>query len=349
MSQWPFGKNSLTRLSFWEIEMNLLSNVPHHRLGFLPTPLVRLKNFEKLFAGPRLFIKRDDQTGLGLGGNKTRKLEYLLGDAHTKGADCLITAGAAQSNHCRQTAAAAASCGMGCHLALGGTTPKNINGNLLLDLLFGAHLHWSGEKRKGESIEEIAGTLEKQGKRPYIIPYGGSNEVGATGFVAAMYELQLQLQSMGETISHIVFASSSGGTHSGMLVGRAALKESYKLIGISIDKDETFGMALEDYIQLLADKTAAHLRQQCNFTAADIELNCDYYGGGYGVVGKPERETLALTAATEGILLDPVYTGRAMAGMLDMIRKGRFSAKDTVLFWHTGGNPALFAYADKVI
>ncbi len=329
--------------------MDLFSSIPRSSLGYFPTPLIRLQNLEKLLGGPRLFMKRDDQTGLGLGGNKTRKLEYFLGDAITKGADCIITAGAAQSNHCRQTAAAAAFCGMECHLVLGGSAPKNVNGNLLLDLLFGAHLHWSGELRKGENIEEIADQLESKGKNTYKVPYGGSNEIGATGFVAAMFELQLQLQSMEETISHIVFASSSGGTHSGMLLGRAELQESYGLIGISIDKDETFGVPLQEYIPLLANKTAAHLGSDHTFTETDLDLNCDYHGEGYGIIGELERKAIALTARYQGILLDPVYTGRAMGGMLDMIRKGRFSSSDSVLFWHTGGSPALFAYADRLI
>ncbi|MFH1156722.1 MAG: D-cysteine desulfhydrase family protein [Pseudomonadota bacterium] len=329
--------------------MNLLSTIPRYTLGFFPTPLMRLPNLEKLLGGPRLFIKRDDQTGLGLGGNKTRKLEYFMGDAFAKGADCIITAGAAQSNHCRQTAAAAAACRMECHLVLGGSAPENVNGNLLLDLLFGAKLHWSGEMRKGENIEEIAEQLNRQGKKTYIIPYGGSNETGATGFVAAMFELKLQLKSMGETISHIVFASSSGGTHSGMLLGKAELNESYHLIGINIDKDETFGMTLKEYIPFLANKTAHHLGSHQTFNNTDIDLNCDYYGKGYGVVGELEREAISLIARNQGILLDPVYTGRAMGGLLDMIRKGRFSSKDSVLFWHTGGSPALFSHADKLI
>ena len=329
--------------------MELLSANPRCSLGFFPTPLMRLGNLEKLLGGPRLFIKRDDHTGLGLGGNKTRKLEYFLGDAYAKGADCIITAGAAQSNHCRQTAAAAAACRMECHLVLGGAATKNVNGNLLLDLLFGARLHWSGEMRKGENIEEIAEQLERQGKKTYVIPYGGSNEIGAAGFVAAMFELKLQLKAMGETINHIVFASSSGGTHSGMLLGRAELHESYNLIGISIDKDETFGMSLQEYILVLANKTARHLGSQQTFTDIDIDLNCDYHGEGYGVVGDLEREAIALTARHQGILLDPVYTARAMGGLLDMIRKGRFSSNDSVLFWHTGGSPALFSLADKLI
>ncbi len=170
--------------------------------------------------GPAIVIKRDDQTGLALGGNKTRKLEYLLGDAIARGADVVVTGGAAQSNHCRQTAAAAAACGMGCHLALGGEAPEVMNGNLLLDELLGATIHWSGENRKGENIPEICRQLEGQGLQPYVIPYGGSNATGAIGYVEAMRELVLQLGSEMNAISHMVFASSSGGTHAGLLLGR---------------------------------------------------------------------------------------------------------------------------------
>jgi len=294
-------------------------------------------------------MKRDDHTGLGLGGNKTRKLEYLLGDALAQGADCIITAGAAQSNHCRQTAAAAAVCGIDCHLALGGSVPETINGNLLLDMLFGAEIHWCGEMRKGETILSIVDILKSEGKSPYVVPYGGSNEVGAVGFTAAVFELQQQLEKMEENISHIIFASSSGGTHSGLILGKELTQQSYNLIGINIDKDEICGMTLYDYILTLADKTASYLGRQCSFNGTDVELNSDYIGEGYGVIGDLEREAISLVAKHEGILLDPVYTGRAMGGMVDMIRKGRFSSNDTVLFWHTGGSPALFAYAANLI
>ncbi len=326
-----------------------IQNIARKPLAFLPTPLTRLHNLEKCLKGPRILIKRDDQTGLGFGGNKTRKLEYLLGDALQQGADCIITAGAAQSNHCRQTAAAAAACGLECHLALGGTPPKSRQGNLLLDMLFGATIHWSGELRKGESIPDIVSDLQKDNKTPYIIPYGGSNAIGATGFVAAMYELENQLTEMSENVDHIIFASSSGGTHSGMVVGKALVGAKYQLIGINIDKDEVFGMDLDEYIIQLAENTSRLLGIDFTLGKADLELNAEYLGEGYGVVGRLEREAISLTACHEGILLDPVYTGRAMGGMLEMIRSGRFCKDETVLFWHTGGSPALFAYAEDIL
>lgn len=322
-----------------------LARVP---LAYLPTPLVRLTRLETLFGGPRIFMKRDDQTGLGFGGNKTRKLEYLLGDATRLKADCLITAGAAQSNHCRQTAAAAAASGLGCHLALGGTPPPQPEGNLLLDLLFGAHIHWSQEKRKGENIPEIVKVLRSAGKHPYIIPYGGSNHIGAMGYVAAMFELEDQ--SRGEIeIDHIFFASSSGGTHAGMMVGKEMLGKNYQLHGVNIDKDEIYSMELEEYIVKLANEVATSLEFSRFFTPDDVLLHEQYLGEGYGVVGALEREAIAHLARREGILLDPVYTGRAMGGMLDLVKKGHFNRDETLLFWHTGGGPALFAYGNELV
>ncbi len=329
--------------------MQRLQNFPRHSLGYFPTPLIHLKNLEKFLGGPRIFMKRDDLTGLGMGGNKTRKLEYLIGDALSQGSDCVITGGAAQSNHCRQTAAAAAACGLECHLALGGTAPDVLDGNLLLDMLFGAHLHWSADMRKGENIPEIVKNLEDQGKKPYVIPYGGSNQAGALGYVEAMSELHNQLQISGERFNHIFFASSSGGTHSGMLVGKRLLQETYALHGINIDKDEIEGESLDSHIINLANKTATALKLDHTFTENDVYLNSDYTGEGYGVVGELEKETILLLARQEGILLDPVYTARARGGMIDMIRQGKFTKNETLLFWHTGGNPALFAYGNTLL
>ncbi|MEE4243336.1 MAG: D-cysteine desulfhydrase family protein [Desulfopila sp.] len=315
-------------------------------LGYFPTPLIRLQHLEKFLGGPRLFMKRDDQTGLGMGGNKTRKLEFLLGDAIQQGSDCIITAGAAQSNHCRQTAAAAAACGLECHLALGGVAPPVPRGNLLLDILFGAQIHWSGSSRKGENIPDIVAQLKKEGRHPYVIPYGGSNSIGAAGFVTAIFELEEQIRALHETVDHIVFASSSGGTHAGMLVGKALTQANYRITGINIDKEEVFGMKLESYIPKLAGQTAQNFGIEPSAISFDVDLKPEYHGRGYGVVGELEREAIFLTARHEGILLDPVYTGRAMGGLIDMIRSGCYSSQDAVLFWHTGGNPALFASDD---
>ena len=221
-----------------------LDTLPRYPLGFFPTPIHPLSRLSAHLGGPRLLIKRDDQTGLALGGNKTRKLEFLIAEALAQHCDTVVTAGAAQSNHCRQTAAAAARAGLACHLVLGGTPPTLPNGNLLLDTLLGATLHWTGAQRKGESIPEIAATLRNQGRYPYLIPYGGSNATGALGFVAAVAELKQQLERLGETVDAIVFASSSGGTHAGLTLGQRLFDLQTQLIGIEIDKGGTGSPAL---------------------------------------------------------------------------------------------------------
>ncbi|MEW8211577.1 MAG: D-cysteine desulfhydrase family protein, partial [Candidatus Thiodiazotropha taylori] len=267
-------------------------------------------------------------------------------DAITKGCDTVVTAGAAQSNHCRQTAAAAVLLHKGCHLVLGGEPHDRVNGNLLLDKLFGSRLHWCGAHRKGENIPEIVENLKREGSQPYVIPYGGSNEIGAYGFVHAMAELEMQLDT--SAITHIVFASSSGGTHAGMMLGRVLLHKAYRLIGINIDKGENDAIPFDDFIIDLANRTSRSINSDHRFTTQDLILNGDYVGEGYGVIGELEREAITLTAENEAILLDPVYTGRAMGGLIDMIRGGEFSKADRVLFWHTGGTPALFAYADAL-
>lgn len=293
-------------------------------------------------------MKRDDNTGLALGGNKTRKLEFIMGDTLAQGADCVITAGAAQSNHCRQTAAAAASLGLDCHLVLGGEEPEQTSGNLLLDKIFGSHIHWAGANRKGEDIPKIVEQLTKQGKKPYIIPYGGSNELGALAFVEAFKELESQRESMDVSFTHIVFASSSGATQAGLMLGKKILNSPAQIVGINIDKGETDKVPFDQYTVALANSTASLIGADHQFTESDLTLNSDYVGEGYGVVGTLENEAIAMTAQTEGILLDPVYTGRAMGGLIDMIRSGKIKKTDRVLFWHTGGAPALFAYSSDL-
>jgi D-cysteine desulfhydrase len=322
--------------------------IPRAALGFFPTPVTELKRLSTHLGGPRIFMKRDDQTGVALGGNKVRKLEFLLGDALSKGADTIITGGAAQSNHCRQTAGAAAASGLQCHLALGGEEAGHYQGNLLLDKLLGAQLHWCGENRKGEQIPDIAEELSLSGRKPYIVPYGGSNRIGAVGFVAAMGELAEQQQGSTPPFSHIVFASSSGGTHAGIVLGNAWYNIASTCIGIGIDKEDMAGPGLDEYVLDLVHETAELLEYHAPLTREAIILSQDYFGAGYGVLGEPEREAIALAARQEGILLDPVYTGRAMAGLIDMIRKGDLGPGDSVLFWHTGGTPALFAYGDAL-
>ena len=321
--------------------------LPKVDLGFFPTPIVELNKLSAVLGGPTLLMKRDDLTGLALGGNKTRKLEYILQAALASECDTVITAGAAQSNHCRQTAAAASLLQLECHLILGGEAPKHVNGNLLLDQLFGAHIHWAGENRKGETIPAMVGILIAEGKKPFVVPYGGSNELGACGFVNAFDELENQLSDQKPT--HIVFASSSGGTQAGLMVGNAIHRKPYDLIGINIDKAGLDSNEFTHHILNLANSTSELLSANVTLTTQDVILNNDYVGEGYGVVGDLEKEAIALTAQHEGILLDPVYTGRAMGGLIDMIRTGQLTQQDRVLFWHTGGAPALFSYADELV
>ncbi len=326
-----------------------LNQLPKKSLGFFPTPVAELKRFSALLKGPRIFIKRDDLTGLAFGGNKTRKLEFLIGDALEQGCNSVITAGAAQSNHCRQTAAAAAAVGLACHLALGGKQPDTLDGNLLLDELLGAKIHWTGALRKGETIPDIVLKLTKAGNKPYVIPYGGSNEIGAAGFIEAIRELQLQLDKTETAISHIVFASSSGGTHAGMMIGKYLFsKYDFELSGIGIDKGETGDTPLNQYITDLANRTSKKLNLDVNFTINDVILRNEFLGDGYGVVGDLERRAIKLLAETEGILVDPVYTARALGGVINMIEQSEFSSDDNILFWHTGGAPALFPYSSEI-
>jgi len=323
-------------------------NLPKASLGYFPTPLIELTRLSAKLGGPKIYMKRDDNTGLALGGNKTRKLEYIMGDALAKGADTVITAGAIQSNHCRQTAGAAASLGLECHLVLGGEEPTQPQGNLLLDKVYGCHIHWAGENRKGEDIPALVEQLKAEGKKPYIIPYGGSNELGAVAFIEAYKELDSQRRDLNVTFTHIIFASSSGATHAGLIIGNKILETNCQLVGINIDKGEMDKVPFDEHIISLANSTAQLIEADYQFTANDLILNSNYVGDGYGVIGELENEAIAMTAQNEGILLDPVYTGRAMGGLIDMIRTGQIKSEDTVLFWHTGGAPALFAYAEDL-
>ena len=318
-------------------------------LGHLPTPLEEMPRLTEALGGPRLFIKRDDETGLATGGNKTRKLEFLLADALQGGADTIITAGAAQSNHCRQTAAAAVKCGLKCILTLTGSDPGSWNGNLLLDDLLGAEVRFVGDVTWTGLLDvmaDVADEVRAGGGRPTIIPVGGSNPVGATGYVAAMEELVEQLTERDLNIDHIVFASSSGGTQSGLVVGAKAFGFRGRVLGISVASkvDDLMGV-----LEQLSNDTAQHLGLDLYLPHDAFEVNDDYLGAGYGKPAAPEREAIRLLAQSEGILGDPVYTGRALAGLIDLIRKGIFDKDETVLFWHTGGTTALFAYVEELL
>ena len=311
-------------------------------IGHLPTPLEPLPRLTAHLGGPELWVKRDDQTGLVTGGNKTRKLEFLVGDALALEADTLITCGAGQSNHARQTAGAAARFGLDCTLVLRGQEPPQAQGNLLLDRLLGADVVWAGDRSPVELMAEVAEDLQRRGRRPYVVPYGGSNPVGTTGYVAAIEELLAQCSERDLSFENIVLASSSGGTQAGMAVGARALGFQGRILGISVDPQaEQLRRILAD----LATATAAHLGLELSFAPEDFWVDDAYLGGGYGVVSDLEREAIATLASVEGLLMDPVYTGRACGGLLDLIRRGVFPAGERLLFWHTGGTASLFAYA----
>jgi D-cysteine desulfhydrase family pyridoxal phosphate-dependent enzyme len=318
-------------------------NLPRVTLTSLPTPIEPLHRLSERLGGPRIFIKRDDLTGLAGGGNKTRKLEFLVADARLKQADTLITVGAVQSNHCRQTAAAAAKVGMRCILVLRGHPPSGMAGNLLLDHLLGADILWSGDRTREEVMEEVVTQERAAGRNPYPIPLGGSNPIGATGYAAAMKELAAQAAG---PFDRIVFASSSGGTHAGLAVGAMMTGFRGEVLGISVD--EELG-SLQRMVAEIATGICRLLGDGRTIQAGDIHANADYLGGGYAVMGPPEREAIEWFARCEGIMVDPVYTGRAAAGMIDLIRRGVIGREETILFWHTGGIPALWAYVDQLV
>ena len=306
------------------------------RLAHLPTPIEKLPRLSRILGGPQLFVKRDDLTGLGFGGNKTRKLEYLTADALAKGCQTLISTGAVQSNHCRQVAAAASRLGIGCILVLAGEKPEEPQGNLYLDLLSGAEVVFVPKDQRDQALAEISMKAEAENRKPYLIPYGGSNAIGAMGYRYAMLELHEQDLNP----DWIVFATSSGGTQAGMLLGARETGSQAKILGISVDKPT---QEFRETIAEITNAGARLLRLEENFLPEEILVNDGYCASGYGVLTSAEKEAILLFARHEAILLDPVYTGRAAAGMIDLIRQGFFKPNEKVLFWHTGGTPALFA------
>jgi 1-aminocyclopropane-1-carboxylate deaminase/D-cysteine desulfhydrase-like pyridoxal-dependent ACC family enzyme len=283
-------------------------------------------------------VKRDDQTGLALGGNKTRKLELLIAEAQEQQARTIITAGAIQSNHCRQTAAAAVKFGFECTLVLTGEQPEKPSGNLFLDYLLGANIVWTEGQPRELMLQSTYAACLEQGKEPYLIPYGGSNPTGVIAYALAMQELIHQ----NIHADWIVVASSSGGTQAGMVLGARLFGFQGSILGISIDEPANI---LKERVANLANASALELGVSASFSPEEIIVNADYLGEGYGKMGALEKEAIRTFARLEGLFLDPVYTGRAAGGMLDLMKKGYFPRNSSVLFWHTGGSPALFAQA----
>jgi D-cysteine desulfhydrase family pyridoxal phosphate-dependent enzyme len=329
-----------------------MTSIPRLHFAHLPTPIEELPRLSATLGGPRLLVKRDDQTGLAFGGNKTRKLEFLVAEAQEQGAQMMISAGAIQSNHCRQTAAAAARYGFECTLVLTGEMPPKPTANIFLDQLFGARIvNVLDRKDRDRILQETFDKATAEGKKPYLVPYGGSSSTGALGYAFAMEELMKQLEdgrtpssprtrSSAEQVDWIVFGTSSGGTHAGLVLGQRVFGFKGRVLGISIDEPVEW---LQKNVSALATSASERLGERIGFATADVAANADYCRAGYGVLTEAEREAVHMFASLEGLLLDPVYTGRAAAGLIDLIRKGFFKKDETVLFWHTGGQPALFA------
>ena len=312
--------------------------LPRVQLAHLPTPVEAAPRLTAYLDGPSILVKRDDQTGLALGGNKTRKLELLIAEAQEQQARTIITAGAIQSNHCRQTAAAAVKFGFECTLVLTGEQPEKPSGNLFLDYLLGANIVWTEGQPRELILQSTYAELLGQGKEPYLIPYGGSNPTGVIAYALAMQELIHQ----NIHADWIVVASSSGGTQAGMVLGARLFGFQGSILGISIDEPANI---LKDRVANLANASALELGVTATFSPGEIIVNADYLGEGYGKMGALEKEAIRTFARLEGLFLDPVYTGRAAGGMLELMKKGYFPRNSSVLFWHTGGSPALFAQA----
>jgi len=323
-------------------------NLPRFNLAEFPTPVQYLDRLTKKYDGPGIYIKRDDVTSLGMGGNKTRKLEFLIGEALTLGKDTLVTAGGIQSNHCRLTAAAARKAGLECHLILNGTSPEIAKGNLLLDKIFGARVHYCERKDRDKKLFQVAEELEIAGNKPYVIPVGGSNSIGAVGYVNAMQELARQLVELDITPDAIVFATSSGGTQAGLTLGAKINGFKGDILGISIDQTKTGTDPFLPVLVQITNATAQRIGSDIRMAESDFSINCDFLGAGYAMPGELEFNAIRDLALLEGILLGPVYTARAMGGLLDLIQKGYFTKDQTVLFWHTGGTPELFAWEDQL-
>mgnify|MGYP002630253072 CR=1 FL=1 len=325
----------------------VLAKFPRLPLAHLPTPLEPLLRLSAHLGGPRILVKRDDCTGLALGGNKTRKLEFLMAEARDQGADTIVTIGGVQSNHVRQTAAAAAQAGLSCHLVLARAVPWDepayeISGNVQLDHLLGAQVHLlpSGTDRGG-ALRRIEKALRSQGRNPYVIPTGGSNPTGALGYVACAMELEEQAGARGEKIDYLIHATGSGGTQAGLVAGFHVLGSQIQTLGIEITADAE---DISTKVQTITRDTARLLGRGKPPPNEASQVIAGYAGSAYGMPTEQMRAAVRLAARLEGLILDPVYTGKAMAGLIDLVRQGRFTADQTIVFLHTGGAPGLFGY-----
>jgi len=329
-----------------------LAQFPRRRYTAYQTPIEYLPRLTKLLDGPDIYIKRDDLLGLAAGGNKTRKLEYLMADALAKGSDTIITCGAVQSNHCRLTLAAAVKEGLKCQLVLEERVPNSYNpeasGNNYLFNLLGVEdvrVVKGGSDMMGE-MNKLADELAAKGRKPYVVPGGGSNEIGALGYVSCAEEILTQLHEMDLNIDRIVCASGSAGTHAGLLAGMLGNNANIPVVGVGVNRKKD---VQTQAVLTLANKVLDKLGAKTQADVSDVTVFDDYVGPGYSLPTEAMVEAVQMLARYEGILLDPVYTGKAMSGMIDLIRKGYFKKGEKIVFVHTGGSPALYAYTDVTL
>lgn len=326
-----------------------LAKFPRRRYIVTPSPIEKLSRLSKRLGGPTLYMKRDDLLGPAGGGNKTRKLEFVVADALEKGADTLITCGAVQSNHCRLTLAAAVQEGMQCHLVLeervkGSYNSRAAGNNLLYHLMGVASITVvAGGSDMMAAMQGIADRVAAQGGSPYIIPGGASNEIGALGYVSCAEEILRQITDEGIPIDRVVCASGSTGTHAGLLTGLYGNNSQIPVIGINVSRTKE---AQEKLVYELVEKVAAKVGIESPIPKEAVVCFDDYVGPGYSLPTDSMIEAVRMLAETEAILMDPVYTGKAIAGLIDLVRKGFFDQDEKILFIHTGGSPALHVYAD---
>lgn len=329
-----------------------LAKFPRRRYTAGTTSIEEVHNFSKKLGGPRIFIKRDDLLGLSAGGNKTRKLEFLVADALRQGADTLITCGAVQSNHCRLTLAAAVKEGLKCRLIIEERVPGSYNrdasGNNFLFQLLGVESIKVVPGGSDMAVEMEAAALEvaAAGRKAYVIPGGGSNAIGATGYVACAQEILDQMFDQNLQINQVITASGSAGTHAGLVTGFHGNNANIPIIGINVSRKK---QAQEELVYQLVQDTALHVGINSKIPRESIECFDEYVGPGYSLPTDQMVEAVRLLAQTEGILLDPVYTGKAMAGLIDLVRHNHFKANENILFVHTGGSPALYAYMKEFV
>jgi len=325
-----------------------VDKLPRIKMAQLPTPLEEMPRLSKVLGGPKLWIKRDDLTGIAFGGNKERKIEFVMADAIKKGADVIITTGAIQSNHARVTAAAAKKLGLKVVLVMRGKEPERYDGNLLLDNLFGADIRFvqMDPQQALSEMEKVAVELKNKGHSPYTVPGGASYPTGAVGYVNAMLELINQAKERMPNINYVIHAAGSGGTQAGLVITNKALETETEILGMCIKSKANQWLA--EKIVEIANGIRRLLDLKAVAEQKDVVLISDYAGEDYGVLTPEAVEAIKLVARTEGILLDPVYTSKAMAGLIDFIRQRRFKKDDNVIFIHTGGTPGLFVYKEQL-